>query len=1257
MKKRLLVALISILAIFSVVGITTSAISIYDTRAKVRVHRLKGLEPTGEQAGYSLPPSPKIVSQDYSKLSQQEKDARLERLVMGGSDLEMQQARALIEAGGNINARSLPERQNILIRFIDENNKSTHHPKKPLDPGIIDRLVDLGLDIDTQDSHKRTALYYALWNSEEMSKAVAAKSAPLDAGKGGEYLHEILSFRCEPYQIRCLLELGADPNARDEYGRTTLARALSSREISELLLASGADVNAKDDEGLNALLSFMTGIARRDEPVAAGVAELLVGFGLAPNERDDEGRTLLMRVCQDTNVMDGLLKRGAEIDAVTPVRHSDDGERGGESLLWLLSGREPFIYELGYEEKCRSVLKFLVEKGANVDLPDVRGYTPLMRAVQAPYGFEGTPSVLDLLLSEGANVDVVDSGGMTPLLHAASAHIPVRQKEYALGKLLKAGANPQVRTAKGETPLSLLVQAGEASAASLQAEDAADSERSAAACVRLLVAAGVDPNARDASGKTLLIEVAGAGTPLAVVRALLDAGADPSFSGDDFKALYNQLEERRKEAVYDADGLLLLLQSIPTASLGETETSLLAWVQQGGFRTFYRFSETGANTKSEKMNAPSMGVKSEIRESKTKPLPRFFLAELLKRDWPLEEKKEALAMAKHHRNAEAQQLLNPLILTQQEKDDRLFRTVELGRGLNMRQIEALVEAGADINATNGDEGLNILMHHLRRNDRVIFQRNPGDVNRLIELGLDIDAQDKYGRTALYHALGNEEMFDAIAAKSAPFGAGTNDRILFTALHTNYKCKLGQIRRLLELGANINIRDNAGRTPLAYSLYDREIFGLLLEHGADVGVKDDEGRNVLAMYLKDREQWRLPVADGVTERLLDLGMDPNERDEKGRTLLMHAHRDANVIGVLLDHGADIDAVTPAWHFADGSRRGVVMQLLVSRGGNVVSERQGGLDPSSGGVRTDGSIPNRSLDMSLHIGRAGGESLILQLSGPDSGTGIPERGENPLRRASLALLLTRGANVNLPDVRNHTPLMRAVENSYGFEDTPSVLDFLLGAGADVNAVDDAGMTPLLYAAGAYASAGQKARAFRRLLEADADPLVCTAKGETPLLLFARTTDAREVCEEERAVAECVKLLLAAGVGANDPDESGNTPLLLSASAGAPLPVIRELINAGANASLPGGPAALCGVLGQWKERNATFDLDGLLLLLNAMPSVSSGETGPSLLVWAQQDDFNALHRSTDGKTQVTYFSLLPVFFSGGIAETRLVLEGEG
>ncbi len=55
--------------------------------------------------------------------------------------------------------------------------------------------------------------------------------------------------------VRVMLDLGADPGAADEGGRTALHAAAAEGQLTviELLLAAGVDASAQDGEGRSAL--------------------------------------------------------------------------------------------------------------------------------------------------------------------------------------------------------------------------------------------------------------------------------------------------------------------------------------------------------------------------------------------------------------------------------------------------------------------------------------------------------------------------------------------------------------------------------------------------------------------------------------------------------------------------------------------------------------------------------------------------------------------------------------------------------------------------------------------------------------------------------------------------------------------------------------------------------------------------------------------------------------------------------------------
>jgi ankyrin repeat protein len=166
----------------------------------------------------------------------------------------------------------------------------------------------------------------------------------------------------------------------------------------------------------------------------------------------------------------------------------------------------------------------------------------------------------------------------------------------------------------------------------------------------------------------------------------------------------------------------------------------------------------------------------------------------------------------------------------------------------------------------------------------------GDMERFrkaLKNGAEIDAKDKYGRTALIEA----------------------------ATHGHRKAA----ELLIELGADVNCADRCGRTPLSSAVAHThpEIFELLLRQSADAEASAEEGRSLLMECCINNP--------AMFERLAELNPDFERRDRNGKTALILAAEwgRLELVDALLARGAKANA-------ADGAGRTALMYAARGKG---------------------------------------------------------------------------------------------------------------------------------------------------------------------------------------------------------------------------------------------------------------------------------------------------------------------------------------
>lgn len=132
-------------------------------------------------------------------------------------------------------------------------------------------------------------------------------------------------------------------------------------------------------------------------------------------------------------------------------------------------------------------------------------------------------------------------------------------------------------------------------------------------------------------------------------------------------------------------------------------------------------------------------------------------------------------------------------------------------------------------------------------------------------------------------------------------------------------------------------------------------------------------------------------------------------------------------------------------------------------------------------------------------------------------------------SVSSLLENGANPNAQNDAGLTPLMFASQLGH-----IEIINQLIHFGGDVNQSDFKGQTPLMAAA-----MGGQDKALKTLLQTHADITIQANNGATPLFYAANIPYNENL--------EVAQTLLDAGVSINQPDNNGNTALMIAAQNG--------------------------------------------------------------------------------------------------------------
>lgn len=759
------------------------------------------------------------------------------------------------------------------------------------------------------------------------------------------------------------------------------------------------------------------------------------------------------------------------------------------------------------------LVQMLLRAGAGVDRV-VQGRTALGEALRA--GDRGHPEILTALLQAGADVELAESDGNRPL------HLAARLTDPALARaLLAAGALPDAVGIDGLTPLGVALQAGNTGLAEalLQAgaaleppggvpavhaavtmtADALDGLKllqgvgadfgtvdgagqtalmlAAAANhpnqVQWLVAAGCPVDAVDARGRSALLLAAAVGANRCL-HALAGSGASATLvDGNGNSALHHAAGS----ASADLETLELLLGLEVPVRLRNAEGLSAEEVAYGQGRAGLArllAPESDSDLASDD-DSQSLSALSQLGTTTGSTLDRG---------------DRLIQSCAQHRFEQALSLIRQGPLPQSVWVEALLAA---GERLEPELLQALRAAGLRLDALAQPSPQLALARRLPCPAEAL--------QRLIAAGASVEAEDD-GDTVLALICGRAEdlagatggpappigLLQAVLAARPPLELKDRDGHL-PLHHAIHHRPLDWVIALLEAGADPNAPDRGGRTALHHGVAatraDRaELLRALILAGGDPAQPTFDGSTVQGLAAMAGESVLVGLCDfrsgehprhrleptevprvaragqlRLLEKLLDLGLPVDGRDDRQATALIHAAGQGRVdmLELLLRRGADLALRSD--HGADALAAAVLggqqaaASLLLDRGAPVNGDYAGLTPVALAASRADPAMLQLLLLRGGSVNAASAERSPLALA-----MRAAMRQPDPVAAfACIDALLARRAAVEVRDAGGRNLLLWVCgsgENAPPVEDGPVLLALagrLLAAGAEVNAVD--------------------------------------------------------------------------------------------------------------------------------------------------------------------------------------------------------------
>jgi ankyrin repeat protein len=365
----------------------------------------------------------------------------------------------LIAAGANLNIWSRGETPVLLAAKCEE--REIYNYLYPLVNTTIRLCADRDGEQLLQSTHKRRIRqqnrpiekFIAMateGNIDEVKRAIEIGVEIDELGSKGHTALMAAAYYGHQAIVQVLLAAGADPNLiSDDHGlgngMTALMFAVSSffasnrQQIAQLLITGGADVNQRGAGGKTAIFdAALTGSGYLD------CVETLITAGADLNLHNDRGHTVLTSVAAAENyaMLNLLMQAGASTAGLESIQLIQAAGSGNlERVKSLLVNKINLDLDRGAAlgnataAGHTQIVELLIQAGANVNLTDKLGFSPIAIAAYSGYG-----EIVNLLIAAGADIQA-PAGEVQSYSALEYAHMGLYQFDARFANVQRATAN------------------------------------------------------------------------------------------------------------------------------------------------------------------------------------------------------------------------------------------------------------------------------------------------------------------------------------------------------------------------------------------------------------------------------------------------------------------------------------------------------------------------------------------------------------------------------------------------------------------------------------------------------------------------------------------------------------------------------------------------------------------------------------------------------------------------------------------------